>query len=175
MQDSAEPRAGEPPAGSPGDAVDRARAEWARVHPGLDTTPMAVAGRLRMVAAAVGRAAEEVVREHGLTRAEFDVLCALRRARSPLTPTGVTAATLASGAATTKRLEHLTARGYLRRTPDPRDGRVSRLALTGEGTDLVDRLLPAVLDAERRATAALGDGARTDLDAHLRALLRALG
>ncbi|WP_432486848.1 MarR family winged helix-turn-helix transcriptional regulator [Kineococcus sp. SYSU DK018] len=157
------------------DPVDRARAEWAAVHPGLDTSPIAVSGRLRLVAAAVDRLAEEVVREEELTRAEFDVLCALRRSRRALTPTGVSAATLASGAATTKRLEHLTARGLLARTPDPRDGRVSRLALTPEGTALVDRVLPQVLAAEGRATAALGVDARATLADHLRTLLGVLG
>ncbi len=165
----------DPPADPAADPVDRARAEWAAVHPQLDTSPMAVSGRLRLLAAAVGRAADEVVREEELTRAEFDVLCALRRSRRPLTPTGVSAATLASGAATTKRLEHLTARGLLERTPDPRDGRASRLALTPAGTALVDRVLPAVLAAEGRATAALDPRAQEVLAGHLRTLLAAQG
>lgn len=115
------------------DAIDVARQEWARVHPDLDTTPMDVSGRLRMVAAALARATEPTVRAEGLTRPEFDVLSAVRRGRVPLTPTGIAAATLSSGAATTKRLDHLTGVGYLQRTPDERDGRVTRLSLTPRG------------------------------------------
>ncbi len=66
------------------DPVDVARAEWAALHPDLDTTPMALTGRLRLVAAALARATEPVVRAEGLTRPEFDVLSAVRRAgRTP--------------------------------------------------------------------------------------------
>lgn len=164
-----------PPEAAPGrpDPVDLARREWAGIHPGLDTGPMDVAGRLRLAAAALARATEPVVRAEGLTRPEFDVLSAVRRARTPLTPTGVAAATLASGAATTKRLEHLTRAGHLQRTPDERDGRVARLSLTPAGAALVDRLLPAVLDAERRFAADLDAERQQDLSAALRVLLRA--
>ncbi|WP_432544717.1 MarR family winged helix-turn-helix transcriptional regulator [Kineococcus sp. SYSU DK002] len=139
------------------DVVDVARREWAAVHPDLDTSTMALTGRLRLVAAALARATDPVVRAEGLTRPEFDVLSAVRRAgRTPLTPTGIAAVTLSSGAATTKRLDHLTAVGHLQRTPDERDGRVTRLSLTPAGTALVDRLLPRVLEAEAAFAAVLG-------------------
>jgi DNA-binding MarR family transcriptional regulator len=97
----------------------------------------------------------------------------VRPRRTALTPTGIAAATLSSGAATTKRLDHLTGVGYLQRSPDERDGRVTRLSLTPRGAALVDRLLPAVLEAERRFTAGLDAGQRRDLSAALRVLLRA--
>jgi len=155
------------------DQIDQARREWAAVHPGLDTAPMDVAGRLRMVAAALARVTEPVVRAEGLTRPEFDVLSAVRRGgRAPLTPTGIASATLSSGAATTKRLDHLTKVGYLQRTPDDRDRRVSRLSLTEAGTAVVDRLLPQILAAEQGFAAALDDGRRGDLADTLRILLR---
>ncbi|GAB3452837.1 MarR family transcriptional regulator [Kineococcus endophyticus] len=154
------------------DPVDVARAEWAALHPDLDTTPMALTGRLRLVAAALARATEPVVRAEGLTRPEFDVLSAVRRAgRTPLTPTGIAAATLASGAATTKRLDHLTSVGHLQRTPDERDGRVTRLSLTPSGTALVDRVLPQLLAAERAFAAALTADQRTAASEALGVLL----
>ncbi|MEZ0165341.1 MarR family winged helix-turn-helix transcriptional regulator [Kineococcus sp. LSe6-4] len=154
------------------DPVDLARAEWAAVRPDLDTTPMGLAGRLRLVAAALARATDPVVRAEGLTRPEFDVLSALRRAGdTPLTPTGVAAATLSSGAATTKRLEHLTGVGHLQRTPDERDGRVSRLSLTPAGAALVDRVLPLLLAAERAFAASLSAGQRTATSEALGVLL----
>ncbi|WP_380161037.1 MarR family winged helix-turn-helix transcriptional regulator [Kineococcus sp. R86509] len=157
------------------DAIDVARQEWARVHPDLDTTPMDVSGRLRMVAAALARATEPTVRAEGLTRPEFDVLSAVRRGRVPLTPTGIAAATLSSGAATTKRLDHLTGVGYLQRTPDERDGRVTRLSLTPTGAELIDRLLPQVLAAEHRFAADLDEDRQRDLASGLRVLLRSNG
>lgn len=157
----------------PVDPVDVVREEWAQIHPDLDTSPMDVSGRLRMVAAALTRATEPTVKAAGLTRPEFDVLSAVRRGRVPLTPTGIAAATLSSGAATTKRLDHLTGVGYLQRTPDGRDGRVTRLSLTPAGVEVVDRLLPQVLAAERRFTADLDEDQQQDLSAGLRVLLRA--
>ena len=157
------------------DPVDVARREWAQVHPDLDTSPMDVSGRVRMVAAALTRAAEPVVRAEGLTRPEFDVLSAVRRGGTPLTPTGIAAATLSSGAATTKRLDHLTGAGYLQRTPDERDGRVTRLSLTPEGVAIVDRLLPQVLEAERRFTADLDVEQRQAISDGLRILMRGNG
>lgn len=160
-------------AAPPHDQVDDVQADWARARPDLDTTPMGIGGRLRLVAAALARAAEVPVREEGLTRAEFDVLSAVRRSTGPLTPTGIAAATLASGAATTKRLDHLTTHGYLERGPDARDGRVSRLSITDQGRDLVDRLLPRVLAAERDFAAVLDPDDREQLDRVLRALTAA--
>lgn len=158
------------------DPVDAARAEWATVHPDLDTTPMDVTGRLRLVAAALARATDPVTRAEGLTRPEFDVLSAVRRSGSrPLTPTGTATATLSSGAATTKRLDHLTAAGYLERTPDERDGRVTRLSLTPAGAAVVDTLLPRILQAERAFAAALDDTGRGELTQALRLLLRSSG
>lgn len=158
------------------DLVDLARSEWAAVHPDLDTTPMDVTGRLRLVAAALARATDPVTRAEGLTRPEFDVLSALRRSGSrPLTPTGIAAATLSSGAATTKRLDHLTAVGYLQRTPDDRDGRVTRLSLTPAGAAVVDTLLPRILEAERAFAAALDEQGRGELTDALRVLLRSGG
>lgn len=157
----------------PPDQVDEVQADWARIHPGLDTTPMGIAGHFRLAAAALARAAEVPVREEGLTRAEFDVLSAVRRSTGPLTPTGIAAATLASGAATTKRLDHLTTHGYLERGPDARDGRVSRLRITDAGRELVDRLLPRVLAAEGGFAAVLADEDREQLERILRALAAA--
>jgi DNA-binding MarR family transcriptional regulator len=156
------------------DQIDVARGEWNAVHPDLDTAPMDVAGRLRLVAATLARVTEPVVRAEGLTRPEFDVLSAVRRGgRAPLTPTSIAAATLSSGAATTKRLDHLTKVGYLQRTPDDRDGRVTRLALTEAGTAVIDRLLPQILEAERAFAAALDDDRRAEFSDTLRILLRA--
>jgi DNA-binding MarR family transcriptional regulator len=154
------------------DPIDIARQEWARIHPDLDTGTMDVFGRLRIVAAALTRATDPTVRAEGLTRPEFDVLSAVRRGRVPLTPTGIAAATLSSGAATTKRLDHLTGAGYLQRAPDERDGRVTRLSLTPEGTAIIDRLLPQVLAAERRFAADLDDDDQQALAAGLRILMR---
>jgi DNA-binding MarR family transcriptional regulator len=60
--------------------------------------------------------------------------------------------------------------GLVTRSPDPNDGRVSRIALTDRGWRLRDQLVPLAADVNRTATTALTD----DEVATLRSLLAKL-
>ncbi|MFG2223078.1 MarR family winged helix-turn-helix transcriptional regulator [Streptomyces sp. NPDC048644] len=128
--------------------------QWQQVHPGLDTGPMALIGRLNRCSALLQQAADAPLRRAGLTRAEFDILGTLRRMDRELTPGRIARETFASGAAVTKRVRQLETRGLIVRRPDDRDRRVAHLSLTDEGRDVIDRLLPEQLGYE----AALLDG-----------------
>ncbi len=75
------------------DYVDRVRAEWAEQRPDLDTATSAVGARLRRVAALLEAALERSAARHDVSRAEFDVLAALRRAGRPLRAGEVTTMT----------------------------------------------------------------------------------
>ncbi|MFJ7998247.1 MarR family winged helix-turn-helix transcriptional regulator [Streptomyces sp. NPDC096310] len=116
--------------------------QWEQVMPGLDTAPMAVIGRLNRCAALLQQAADAPLRREGLTRAEFDILGALRRTGRELTPGRIARETFASGAAVTKRLRQLESRDLIARRLDDRDRRVTHLSLTDGGRHLLDRLLP---------------------------------
>lgn len=124
------------------DVVAETLRQWQRLHPDLDTLPIAVIGRLNRCCSLLQQSAQAPLAKEGLARPEFDLLAALRRVGGGLTPTQLARETFASGAAVTKRLRLLEERGLVERRTDERDRRVSRLSLTERGLDLIERLLP---------------------------------
>ncbi|MFK0295967.1 MarR family winged helix-turn-helix transcriptional regulator [Streptomyces sp. NPDC090442] len=153
------------------DIVARVMRQWQQVHPGLDTGPMAVIGRLNRCSALFQQAADAPLRRAGLTRPEFDVLATLRRMGRELTPGRVARETFASGAAVTKRVRQLEQRGLLRRRPDDRDRRVTHLSLTDEGREIIDRLLPEQLRYEAALLEGIGERRQEELSTALGELL----
>jgi DNA-binding MarR family transcriptional regulator len=145
------------------DHVDRLRARWAEVAPDLDVAPIEVIGRITRIAALVGAEADAALADAGLTRGEFDLLCALRRADRPLRASEVSTITTASGAAITKRSDSLDRAGLVARTVPHRDRRGVLLALTDAGRAAVDRLMPEHLARESRALDGLSAADRDTL------------
>ncbi|WP_344968783.1 MarR family winged helix-turn-helix transcriptional regulator [Streptosporangium fragile] len=145
------------------DIVARVMRQWQRIHPELDTAPMAVIGRLNRCFLLIQQATDAPLRRHGLTRPEFDVLGALRRLDRELTPGEIARETFASGAAVTKRLRLLEERGLVTRRPDDRDRRVSHLSLTDEGRALMDRILPEQVSYDGSLLAGLDEERRREL------------
>lgn len=145
--------------------------QWQAVDPALDTAPMELIGRINRCAALLQQAEDAPLRSAGLTRAEFDLLGAVRRTARELTPGELSRETFSSGAAVTKRLRALQERGLVDRRGDDRDRRVAHVRLTDDGRDLVDRLLPEQLAYESAVLSGLGEEARTRLGADLGELL----
>ena len=132
--------------------------QWQAVNPELDTGPMELIGRINRCAALLQQAEDAPLRRAGLTRAEFDLLGALRRTGHELTPGELARETFSSGAAVTKRLKQLQERELVERRADARDRRVAHVRLTDEGRDLVDTILPEQLSYETVVLSVL-DGA----------------
>ncbi|MEU6953111.1 MarR family transcriptional regulator [Streptomyces sp. NPDC045714] len=145
--------------------------QWQAVNPGLDTGPMEIIGRINRCAALLQQAEDAPLRSAGLTRAEFDLLGAVRRTDRELTPGELARETFSSGAAVTKRLRALQDRSLVERRGDARDRRVAHVRLTEEGRALVDRILPEQLAYERAVLAGLDGGARDELGSRLGELL----
>ncbi|AXE81330.1 MULTISPECIES: MarR family winged helix-turn-helix transcriptional regulator [Streptomyces] len=145
--------------------------QWQAVNPELDTGPMELIGRINRCAALLQQAEDAPLRAAGLTRAEFDLLGAVRRTDRELTPGELARETFSSGAAVTKRLRVLQERGLVDRRSDARDRRVAHVRLTEEGRDLVDRLLPRQLAYERMVLSGLDEHSRTRLSTQLSELL----
>ncbi|WP_172381638.1 MarR family winged helix-turn-helix transcriptional regulator [Streptomyces sp. MNP-20] len=142
-----------------GDTVAAVVRQWQQVHPGVDTAPMEIIGRINRCAALLQQAEDAPLRRAGLTRPEFDLLGALRRTGHELTPGELARETFSSGAAVTKRLKLLQERALIERRPDTRDRRVAHVRLTDAGRDLVDAVLPDQLAYETTVLAGLaGDG-----------------
>jgi DNA-binding MarR family transcriptional regulator len=148
--------------------------QWRDTHPDLDTTPIAVIGRINRCAALLQQLEGDPLAAHRLGRTEFDILTTLYRLGTELTPGRIAKETFVSGAAITKRLRGLEERGLVRRRPDERDRRMAWIALTGTGHELVRRLLPEQLAHESALLAHLAPGDVERLSATLSRLLALL-
>ncbi|MFJ6525489.1 MarR family winged helix-turn-helix transcriptional regulator [Streptomyces longwoodensis] len=144
------------------------------MHPELDTGPMEVIGRVNRCAALLQQAEDAPLRRAGLSRAEFDLLGALRRTGHELTPGELARETFSSGAAVTKRVKQLTERGLVERRGDTRDRRVAHVRLTEAGRALVDGILPEQLAYEKAVLSALDDDRQGELSTLLGELLSRL-
>ncbi len=151
------------PAAAHPDVVTRLRSAWAQTQPQLDTAPLEVLGRITRIGMQATQAVERVLEPSGVTRSEFDVLCALARADRPLRASEVTAQTMLSGAATTKLTTRLEAAGLIERRGHERDGRVVLLALTDSGSGLVEEQMPRCLAQDAELLAGLDDDDRATL------------
>ncbi|WP_433162450.1 MarR family winged helix-turn-helix transcriptional regulator [Kribbella sp. CA-247076] len=155
------------------DSVDRMVAAWAASEPGLDVSPLEVAGRVLLGAHHLQKALVEALRPLNLSFADFDVLNTLRRRADPdgTNPSELAHSALITTGAMTTRLHRLAEAGLVRRVPDPDDGRAVRVLLTARGRTLARQALDAVLAADeafiaplsRTQRAALVDALRTAL------------
>lgn len=156
------------------DLIETARSQWREVHPDLDTSTIEVIGRVLRAAAVVRQRLDAAFAGDGHNRAEFDLLCALRRSGTPVTPGRLNDLTVSSGAATTKRIQQLAERGLLERTTDDRDRRSARIALTDHGREVIDRAFTRNLEAEQQLLSGLSPRQRKALAGGLTELLNAL-
>ena len=155
------------------DEVDAIVAAWQRERPDLDVSPLQVMSRLDRLAGVLGERRAEIFAVHGLRRHEFDVLAALRRSGEPfqLTAGELAVRTYVTSGTMTSRLDGLTSRGLVVRSPDTVDGRLVVVALTPAGREIVDHAFGALLETERELLAPLPPDTITPLAAALRALL----
>ncbi|MGW3480864.1 MarR family winged helix-turn-helix transcriptional regulator [Rhodococcus indonesiensis] len=158
----------------PEDFVDHVRLGWAETHPGFDTRPIDVIGRItRISSLALSQLDRELV-PSGVTRPEFEVLCALARSNTPLRASEVTSVTGLSGASTTKHADRLVGLGLVERRRFERDGRVVLLSLTEAGRAVVDAEFPRRVERERCMLDGFTDDELDTLTALLRRLTRAV-
>ncbi len=158
----------------PRDHVDRVRDAWAREWPELDTSPAAVIGRIGRLGAYLDAGLERTFRRYGLSRAGWDVLAALRRSGTPyrLPQKALQGELMRASGTISFRIDRLERAGWVRREPDPTDGRNVFVALTDVGYRLIETVAPAHLANERRLVAALSAEEQAALAALLRTLLR---
>lgn len=136
---------------TPADEVDQLIAAWNRERPDLDVQPLQVLSRVTRLARHLDIARREAFALHDLEPGEFDVLAALRRAGAPyaLTPSQLVNATLVTSGTMTNRIDRLTVKNFVKRTPDPSDGRGVLVELTATGSAKVDLALKDLLVRER--------------------------
>lgn len=158
------------------DGVDLIVEQWGRERPDLDTTAMAVFGRVYRLAKLAGDEVERVYAGYGIGRPEFDVLATLRRAGAPhqLSPGALAASMMLSSGGTTARLDRLEKAGFVRRSPDPNDRRGVLVRLTDTGRDLIDQAVAAGLARQQELLAHLPKARQQQLGELLREVLTAI-
>jgi DNA-binding MarR family transcriptional regulator len=158
------------------DHLDLILGQWRAERPDVDTSAMAVLGRLFRFAQLADAVLADELAERGLQPGWFDLLAALRRSGAPyeLNPTQLMSATMLSSGGMTKRLDRLTDAGLVERSPDPADRRGVLVRLTPKGKQLVDDVLEAHLGNQARLLEPLDEADRRSLEQLLRTLLAGL-
>jgi DNA-binding MarR family transcriptional regulator len=126
--------------GRDADTIDRMMAAWRRELPGLDPSPLAVVGRVIVLAQHLERSVDTALAAHGLKLGQFDILATLRR-RGPaggLTPTQLLGSVALSSGGMTARLTKLEERKLISRKADPSDRRGVVVELTAKGRKLIE-------------------------------------
>jgi len=159
------------------DHVDTVLAQWQRERPDLDSTPVAVIGRISRLSRALEDRLDPVYEQHGLDGGLFDLLATLRRQGAPyqLSPRELADAAMLTSSGTTKRLDRLESAGLIARKPDPADRRGVVIELTPAGRKVIEAAYPQHMANEDRLLAPLTKSERKQLAALLKKLLAGLG
>jgi len=158
---------------TPADWIDELGSAWRREYRGVDTEPLPPLVRLARLSVLLDSFESEVLRPFELARSDYGVLAMLRRAGRPyeLSPSELTGELDRSSGGLTKILKRLEDAGWVRRLPDPEDGRGSLVSLTRAGLDLQDRVFHAFLAASQDLLAPLSAAKLREADRALRGLL----
>jgi len=155
------------------DHVDKILEQWKRERPELDSSPVAVIGRISRIAGHLEKRLQDNYSRFDLNGGEFDVLASLRRAGAPhqLTPTELYNSLMITSGTMTARLDRLEKAGLIIREPNPVDRRGTLVTLTSRGLELMNRAYPEHLAHEESLLAALSSRERDTLARLLRKLL----
>lgn len=159
------------------DAVDRIVEEWEAERPDLDSSPIAVVGRVSRLARHLERRLAENFAAHGIEEWMYDVMATLRRIGPPheLCAGELVARTMVTTGAITNRVDRLVERGLVERWPDPADRRKVVVRLTPAGIAKVDEVAGPHLAIEDELLGPLSARQREALASTLRTLLVHLG
>jgi DNA-binding MarR family transcriptional regulator len=123
-----------------GDVIDDLLAAWRDTRPDLDPSPLAVVGRVIVLAQHLEASVGAALARHNLTLGQFDILATLRRhgPKGGLTPTELLGSVLLSSGGMTARLDKLEQGGLIARAADADDRRKVVIELTAKGKRVID-------------------------------------
>ncbi|GAA1604207.1 MULTISPECIES: MarR family winged helix-turn-helix transcriptional regulator [Kribbella] len=154
------------------DPVDRLITAWEQELPEVLYPSTELTKRILVLAGELHEATRRVLRDLGLTTAEFDVIVALRRAGTPYRqkPVDLSRTLLLSTGGTSNVTNQLVRRGLVVREPDPADGRGTQIRLTDEGIALAEKAVKASAAAHHELWSGLPDEVVERASAALRGL-----
>lgn len=158
------------------DEVDDLVLAWRRERDDLDLAPVEVFSRISRLARLLDLARRDAFTAQSIEPWEFDVLAALRRAGKPyqLSPGQLLKETMVTSGTMTNRIDRLTERGFVERSPDPTDRRGVLVGLSGAGKRAVDGAFETLLSSERDLLGELSTLERRQLADLLKRLMRPL-
>lgn len=159
-------------ANEPLDLVDNMIADWRRERPRAAPEAMLVVGRIIRLGRLYEGDVSRMLRTHGLSYSDFDVLATLRRSGEPyeLTPTQLRKNVLLTSGAMTACLRRLESAGLVSRAAGQPDRRRLSAKLTPTGYDLVERLIDRRFELARTSVAGLSPTQFAAIDRLLRQL-----
>ena len=158
------------------DAVDVVLRQWQQVRPDLDSSPIAIIGRVSRLSRLIDRRLADNFARFGLENWMYDVLATLRRGGEPyeLTAGDLVGQSMVTTGAITNRIDRLAERGLVERA-GAADRRKVIVRLTPKGRHLVDEVAAAHLATEAELLADLSPRQRRDLASLLRTALLTVG
>ncbi len=154
------------------DLVRATAHSWREEFPERDASPVLLFMRLGYLSKRLQHFHDAVLRPHGRTLTEYQVLAALRMngAQSPTRLNGLLMLTRAGMTNTVDRLEGA---GLVRRRADGADGRSIRIELTSQGARHAETLLLAEREAQQDLLSSIGRGEQRALGRAIATLIDA--
>lgn len=136
------------------DPVDKIRQRLAVLYPDLDTEVFGVTGRILRLAREIEARRAQHLASFNLSPGDFDLMATLRRTDEGegVNPGRLLESLLVTSGGLTKQLDRLEAAGHIERHPDPGDRRATRVRLTQQGLEVIDEVLPSLLEMEGETT-----------------------
>lgn len=158
------------------DRIDKITKQWQRERPDLDISPMGLIGRLGNVTLHLSREMEKVFSQFGLNTSSFDVLATLRRAGDPytLSPGEMLSTLMVTSGTMTNRIDQLEKAGWVIRKVNPEDGRSFLVSLTPEGLELINQVIEAHAENQKRLVSGLSQQEQHTLNQLLKVFLNSL-
>lgn len=155
------------------DIVGRGMAQWRRERPDIDCSGKAIVGRILRLQDVILRTVNAVLARHGLRYHAYAVLATLRASGTPyrMSPSRLRETLLLTSGGTSNLLAQIEKKKWIRRLPDPLDGRAVIVELTKEGKALVDHAMADHADVERALVSMFSEQEKHALAAMLSRML----
>jgi DNA-binding MarR family transcriptional regulator len=158
------------------DLVDGIVAQWKALRPDIDSSPIAVIGRVSRLSRLIDRRLSENFARFDLEDWMYDVLATLRRSGEPyeLHAGDLMRQSMVTTGAITNRIDRLEQRGLVERAAST-DRRKVVVRLTKQGIEKVDTVVAAHMATEETILGSLSQRQRNELAGLLRTVLIDLG
>lgn len=158
------------------DLIDALILEWKQEKPELDSSAMAVVGRILKLSKILEKTASKALSDYNIHYTDLDVLATIRRSGKPyqLTPSKLMQSVLITSGAMTALLKRLEKLDLIYRAANLDDGRIKLVGLTKQGVKVIDKAIETRFNEASTSIKSLSYSDKTTLSTLLKKLLIAL-